>query len=200
MSRDRIGAAAVVVLEVLLYVQYTRLDGEFHYWLHGLIGGAVGLGASTAARLRGRRGLTGWEAGVLGHLYSAAPDILFLTADLPHARWMDVFAFHVGAHFVSAPVLTALALFLLALAGYALVTSRRAGPARAAAAPLAAAVVIAAVAVATAAPVPTDVEDLRADPRLAWHHPPHRVPFPPGGPAGADSPVARVDPVPGARS
>jgi presenilin-like A22 family membrane protease len=125
--RGWIAAGAVVAAEVVLYWQYAELDGEFHYWLHGLFGAALGVAVSTAARLIARRRwtvtrttgwrLTPWEAALLGHLYSAFPDVMFLVADVPHHRWMDVFAFHITAHFVPAAIPTVLVVFLLALAG-----------------------------------------------------------------------------------
>ncbi|WP_219419741.1 hypothetical protein [Pseudonocardia nigra] len=174
----------MVLAEILLYTQYARFDGEFHYWLHGLIGGALGLAVLTLARLTTRArpdmmattigvgtGAAPWEAGFLGHLYSAFPDILFLAADQPHDYWMDAFAFHITAHFIPAPIPAALALFLLALAGYTLATTPRRAPRTAAALAISTAAVTSALALSAAAPIPTDIQDLRAHPRLAWHHP-----------------------------
>ncbi|WP_219416393.1 hypothetical protein [Pseudonocardia nigra] len=176
MIRSWVAGAAVIALEVLLYLEYARLHGQFHYWLHGLIGAALGLAALATARLISRRRgdatirprVTPWEAAFVGHLYSALPDFLFLGGGVLHDYWMDVFAFHITAHFVPAPILTALALFLLALAGYALATTGRPRPIPTAAA-LGAGAVLAIVALIAAAPVPDDVQDLRSSPRLAWH-------------------------------
>lgn len=105
----------------------------------------------------------------LGHLYSALPDVAFLTGGVLHDCWMDVFAFHITAHFIPAP-LTALALFLLALAGYALAASGRPRPAVAGLGALGAAALLATVALWAAAPIPDDIQDLRSNSRLAWHH------------------------------
>lgn len=176
MKRNVLGPAALVAGELSLYLRYASLDGQFHYWLHGLLGWALGLLALTALRLRAGGDarpvrFTAWEAVGLAHLYSAFPDILFLTGEVLHARWMDVFALHITVHFIPAPVLTALVLFLLATASYGLAMSRRR---RAAAGGLITAVAILAVAILAvavtfAAPLPSSIADLRNDPRLALH-------------------------------
>jgi uncharacterized membrane protein YphA (DoxX/SURF4 family) len=177
--RGWVGATAAIVLEVLLYVEYAQLDGEFHYWLHGLLGAALGLTVLTVARTlasrrtgtaRTRPRLTPWEAVLLGHLYSALPDVLFLAGGVLHDYWMDVFAFHITVHFIPAPILTALALFLLALAGYALIQPGRPRPAAAGLVALTAGALLATAALWAAAPIPEDIQDLRSNPRLAWHH------------------------------
>ncbi len=183
MKRLWLAAVAVIILEVLSYREYARFDAEFHFWLHGLIGAALGLAALTAARLLARRRgdgsspvrprVTPWEAAFLGHVYSALPDILFLAAGVPHHYWMDVFTFHITVHFVPAAVLTALALFLLALLGYGLAMTGRPRVTGAGVGTFAAAALVATLALAAAAPIPDDIQDLRAHPRLAWHHADH---------------------------
>ncbi len=77
--------------ELYLYLRYASLDGQFHFWLHGLLGWALGLVVLTALRLRAGDNarpvrVTAWEAVGLAHLYSAFPDILFLSGELLHAR------------------------------------------------------------------------------------------------------------------
>lgn len=183
MTRVWLAAVAVIVLELLWYRQYARFDAEFHFWLHGLIGAALGLAALTAARLLAHRRsggsghvrprITPWEAAFLGHVYSALPDILFLAAGAPHDYWMDAFAFHITVHFVPAPVLTALALFLLALLGYGLAMTGRPRVSGVGVGAFAAAALVATLALASAASIPDDIQDLRANPRLAWHHADH---------------------------
>jgi hypothetical protein len=167
--RNVLGAAVLLAAELYLYLRYAALDGQFHFWLHGLLGWALALVVLTALRLRAGGSarparVTAWEAVGLAHLYSAFPDIMFLTGEVLHARWMDVFALHITVHFIPAPVLTALVLFLLATACYGLAMSRRR---RAAAGGLIAAGATLAVAVTFAAPLPSSIEDLRDDPRLA---------------------------------
>jgi hypothetical protein len=181
MKRDYAGAAAVLLIEAYLYARYAQLDAQFHYWLHGLLGAALALAGLTATRLiRGRRrpqsasaprrrALTAWEAAGLGHLYAAFPDVLFLTFRLPHDYWMDAFGLHITVHFIPAPLLIALALFLLTLTGYGLVTAQLRGPATAA---LSAAALTAVAAISLASSAPTRIDDLRDDPRLAYHHAP----------------------------
>jgi hypothetical protein len=175
--RNVLGAAALLAGELYLYLRYGSLDGQFHFWLHGLLGWALGLSVLAVLRLRAGGSarparVTAWEAVGLAHLYSAFPDILFLTGEVLHARWMDVFALHITVHFIPAPVLTALVLFLLATAGYGLAMSRQR---RAAAGGLIAASATLAVAVAFAAPLPSSIEDLRNDPRLALHRDHHHI-------------------------
>jgi hypothetical protein len=169
--RNLLGAVALVAGEIYLYLRYASLDGQFHYWLHGLLGWALGLAVLAALQLRAgdqarRTRLTPWEAAGLGHLYAAFPDILFLTGELLHVRWMDVFALHITVHFIPAPVLTALVLFLLAAVGYGLAISRRR---RAAAGAVLAVGATLTVAVGVAAPLPSSIDELRNDPRLALH-------------------------------
>jgi hypothetical protein len=48
--------------------------------------------------------VTPWEAGWLGHVYSAVPDVLCLGFGVLHVLWMDVFAFHITVHFIPAPL------------------------------------------------------------------------------------------------
>jgi hypothetical protein len=175
--RNVLGAGALLAGEIYLYLRYASFDGQFHFWLHALLGWALGLAVLTALRLRGGDNarpvrVTAWEAVGLGHLYSAFPDILFLSGELLHARWMDVFALHITVHFIPAPVLTVLVLFLLATAGYGLAMTRRR---RAAVGGLIAAGATLAVAVTFASPLPSSIEDLRENPELALHRDRHHM-------------------------
>lgn len=172
-ARQASTLVVVLLIEVYLYNGYAQLGAQFHFWLHGLFGGALGLAALTALRLftmwhRGRNpahgALAPWEAGWLGHLYSALPDVLFLSFGVLHVLWMDVFAFHITLHFIPEPLLTMLALFLLALLAYGLAASRRP---RAAAATLAVGVGILIVALTLAAPLPASLHDVHVDRGLA---------------------------------
>jgi hypothetical protein len=51
--------------ELYLYLRYASLDGQFHFWLHGLLGSALGLVVLTALRLASatRQWPTGLTAG-----------------------------------------------------------------------------------------------------------------------------------------
>jgi hypothetical protein len=170
--RAAVSVALVVLVEVWLYYQYAQLDAEFHFWLHALLGAALGLAALTGLRLLLARrrprpssdGAAPWASGLAGQLYSALPDVLFLGFGVLHMLWMDVFAFHITVHFIPAPLLTMLALFLLTLVGYGLAMSRRRLPA---AGTLTAAGAVLAAALALAGPIPDDIQDLLVDRGLA---------------------------------
>lgn len=108
--------------------------------------------------------VTPWEAGWLGHVYGAVPDVLFLGFGVLHVLWMDVFAFHITLHFIPAPLLTMLALFVLTLLAYGLAASRHV---RTGAATLGTGVAVLTVARAMADPLPDSIHDLRADRGIA---------------------------------
>ena len=119
--RHLLTASCIVVVEVLFYRQYAHLGAEFHFWLHSLFGAALGVTGVTLWQLilpRKIMKLSAWEAGFLGHVYSAIPDILFVAVGVLHMYWMDVFALHITLHFVRQPILTMLILFLLSLLAY----------------------------------------------------------------------------------
>ncbi|MGH8933984.1 MAG: hypothetical protein ACRDZO_25950 [Egibacteraceae bacterium] len=150
----------VLGIQLYLFSRYARLDAEFHYWLHGLAGAALGVGLLTAAALvRGRSPGGVWVAGLAGALYSATPDILFIALDRVHEYWMDAFALHIGVHFVPAPLATAFALFAAALCAWAAATL---GHRRLGAALLALTVGLASAALLTRDPIPTTLDQLRA--------------------------------------
>lgn len=109
---------AVSAAEAFVCLRYAAYGVEFHYWLHGLFGAALGFLVVAALRLAGRRPpvVAVWVAGLLAHLLSATPDALYLNLGWVHVRWMDVFAFHVSIHFVDQPLLVALSVFVGALA------------------------------------------------------------------------------------
>ena len=76
-------ACVVVAVEGYLYWRYRALGAEFHFWLHGLFGAAIGVAATTGwALLRRRRPAAVWGPGLAGHVYSAFPDALFLSAGI----------------------------------------------------------------------------------------------------------------------
>jgi hypothetical protein len=160
----------VLATEAYLYYRYALLGAQFHFWLHGLFGAALGLAALTLLRTltTGRRprhdpatgAVAPWEAGWLGHIYSAFPDLLFLGFGVLHMLWMDVFAFHIALHFVPAPLITMLVLFVLTLLAYGLAASRK--PVLATGALLAATGILLA-ALALAEPIPDSLADLHVD-------------------------------------
>lgn len=116
--------SAVIALESYLFLRYAEVGALFHFWLHGLFGAAIGWAVLALVQLRlprERRSVRSmvWVAALIGHLYSAAPDVLFLTLDQVHQPWMDLFALHIGIHFLPAPLLTTFTVFSLALAPWA---------------------------------------------------------------------------------
>lgn len=130
--RRRVTLVLVVLFEVWLYREYAELGAQFHFWLHSLFGGALGVAGLTLLRVARRRRdgpVAPWETGWIGQLYSAFPDILFLGFGVLHMLWMDVFALHITLHFVPRPLLTMWALFTLTLLGYGLAMSGRPRPA-----------------------------------------------------------------------
>ena len=100
--RQRVAAVLVVTVELYFFYRYAENGALFHFWLHLLLGGWVGLGVLTVHRLATRRAshVRPWNAGYFGHMYSAVPDVLFLMIGLLHYAWMDVFALHITAHFL----------------------------------------------------------------------------------------------------
>ena len=153
--------AAVAGVEVYFFARYAANGAQFHYWLHLLLGGYLGVGLLALRRLtRGRRSrVRGWQAGFLGHLYSVVPDVLFLTVGLLHAAWMDVFALHITAHFLWPNALVAgLVLWTLAIGGYVAAVL---GTRRTAAAALTASLAFLGLAVALRTPLPSTLDETR---------------------------------------
>lgn len=165
--RRWVSLGLVVVVEVYLYVRYAELGAQFHFWLHGLFGAALGLAALTLLRLLRRRtrgSVPPWEAGWLGHMYSAVPDVLFLGFGVLHMLWMDVFAVHITLHFVRWPLATMWVLFALTLLAYGLAMAARRG---AALGVLAVSGGLTLVALAGAGDVPSTVDQVRGHDGLA---------------------------------
>lgn len=158
-------AAAVVGIEAWLYTQYAALGAQFHFWLHGLFGFALGFLALAIYRMVVGSRLSPWGPGLLGHVYSAFPDVLFLSVGILHVVWMDVFALHISVHFIPAPLVTMLVVFAMALAAErAAAHGRR----RMASAGVAVAVAVVAVGVALRSPLPDTLDDVRSQPDIAF--------------------------------
>ena len=65
--RHVITAVVVVAVESYLYWRYRALGAEFHFWLHGLFGAAIGVATTTGwALLRRRRPGAVWGPGFAG--------------------------------------------------------------------------------------------------------------------------------------
>ncbi|MBA2529867.1 MAG: hypothetical protein H0V19_07905 [Euzebyales bacterium] len=154
----------VVAAEGYFYWRYSTLDALFHYWLHFLAGATIALFLLTLCGVVRRRPPRGaW--GVLGHLYSATPDVLFLAAGALHVAWMDVFALHITIHFIPAPLAVLFIVFTVTLGSWAAASLGRRSVA------VAGLVVVLAVlagALSLADEPPASLQDLRRDPRLAF--------------------------------
>lgn len=163
--RHAVGAAVVVAVEGYVFWRYQRLGAEFHFWLHGLFGGAIGVAVLTAwSLLRRHRARPAWAAGFAGHLYSALPDALFLGAGILHQLWMDAFAFHIAVHLIPEPLVTMLGVFALSLLAWLAASAGR--PAWAVTG-LIVATAVTTVALLVAPPIPTTLQQLRDLPQIA---------------------------------
>lgn len=160
---------AALTGETFLLLRYAAFGAQFHYFLHGFVGVAVGLAVLALARAASPRVAASPRATVLGaavagRVMAAAPDILFLAADLPHERWMDVFLAHIAVHFMPAPVATAFGLFVIgvAAAGAAVL-----GRHRAAVVAAVAVLVLLGAGLVVRDPLPATLDDIRAHPEIA---------------------------------
>ncbi len=170
--RRALTVAAVVGFESYLYWQYAAHGAQFHYFIHGFTG--VAAGVAVLVLVRGGRVSTRGPAfdvvlaAAAGRLLSAMPDVLFLAADLPHERWMDVFVAHISVHFVPAPVAATFTVFVLAVAG---ATAAALGRRLAGLTTAGAAVVLLVVGLAARAPIPRTLEEVRERPGIALRCP-----------------------------
>lgn len=170
-GRSALAAIAVVAAEAYLVGRYQTFHALWHFWLHALLGVGVGVAVLTgvsAARRRPPSPAAVWAAAFAGHLLSALPDVLFLTAGMLHAPWMDVFAAHIGVHFLPAPLAVSFAVFALGLLSWPLLAHGRIRTA----AGMAVATVLIVIAIPAVSPAaPRTLEELRAAPQLACRLP-----------------------------
>lgn len=163
-----ITALIVIGIEIYFYRRYAALGAEFHFWVHGLFGAALGITGLTLWRLA-RRKTDGWmksyEAGFLGHVYSAVPDVIFLLFGILHMYWMDIFALHISVHFIPAPVPTMLGLFILSLIGYGLAADGKRRPAYFS---FGVAGTVLCIALLLRSPIPANLEDLQQNTKRAF--------------------------------
>lgn len=166
--RQQLAAVAVLGVEVYFFYRYAENGALFHFWLHLLLGGWVGLGLLTVHRLLTRRGshVRPWNAGFFGHMYSAVPDVLFLMIGLLHYAWMDVFALHITAHFLWPNALVAgLVLWTCAVLAHGAAVW---GARRLATGALLAGALFLATGIAFRAPLPSTLGELRAEQAGSW--------------------------------
>lgn len=157
-------AAGLVALESYVFLRYREFGAQFHYLLHGFVGAAAGLALLVSARLTGHgAGVAPWVAAAIGRLISALPDVLFLTVEVPHQRWMDVFVAHIAVHLVPSAVTWTLVLFSLSVfATTALLLGHRV----AAAGGVCLTMVLAVGGLVLREPIPRTLEELRSRPQL----------------------------------
>lgn len=164
MNRRVVAAGIIGLVEVYLFQRYRWLGAEFHFWLHGLFGAALGAGLLAVVELtQAQRRRSVLVAGFVGQLYSIVPDVLFLGAGILHYLWMDAFAFHIALHFIPAPLATMVGVFALALTSWGCAVLERRALATVA---LVAAVLLTGGALLVRAPLPATLNDVRAAPGL----------------------------------
>jgi hypothetical protein len=110
---------AFVVAELGLYFSYRHHDARFHWFLHFFVGGSAALLVMSAVAWRRGKAVSFPLVWLLaGHVFAMAPDFLFLLFGIVHDRWMDVFLWHIGAHFIPGRNITWYLACLAALAVY----------------------------------------------------------------------------------
>jgi hypothetical protein len=110
-------AVPVAVLVVLLAV-YMSLDVQIHWFLHLFLGGSAALLVATAVGICTGRFGSALPIVTIGAVVNAIPDVLYLYFHVAHQPWMDVFTWHVEAHFMPGFPVSWYLIFMLALAVY----------------------------------------------------------------------------------
>jgi len=102
-----------------VYSSYRHHDARFHWFVHFFVGASAALLLMAAVAWRTRRPVR-WPLLWLlaGHLFAMVPDILFLLFSVIHQRWMDVFLWHISAHFIPGRNVTWYLTFLASLGVY----------------------------------------------------------------------------------
>jgi len=103
----------VVLVEAVVVRAYLVRGVAWHGLLHTAVGIGLGLSAAALVSAARRRPVAALPFALAGQLVSVAPDLLFVLARLPHARWMDAFVGHVSIHTAPLPLPVALVVFLL---------------------------------------------------------------------------------------
>jgi hypothetical protein len=108
-----------VAAEIALYSSYRHHDARFHWFLHFFVGASVALLGMSAVAWRTRKAVRFPLIWILiGHLVAMAPDLLFYAFSIIHRGWMDVFLWHIGAHFIPGRNWTWYGVFVASLAIY----------------------------------------------------------------------------------
>jgi hypothetical protein len=110
---------AFIGVEIVLYFSYRHHDARFHWFVHFFVGASVALLGMSLVAWRTRRAVRFPLIWILvGHLFAMAPDLLFYAFSIIHRSWMDVFLWHIGAHFIPGRNWTWLGIFVASLAIY----------------------------------------------------------------------------------
>lgn len=105
--------AGLVAVQALVAKSYLTRGASWHWLLHVPIGLGIGFAVGALVwALSGRR-VPALGAGLIGQLFSIAPDLAFRFLRMPHTPSMDLFLGHIAIHTGPAPVLVALAVLLL---------------------------------------------------------------------------------------
>lgn len=105
--------------EGLVFFLYQEHDARFHWFVHFFAGGSLALLLMAwLAYWAHRRILWPLVWVFAGHVFGALPDILFRFASVLHAPWMDVFQWHVSAHFMPGRNWTWYGIFMVSLGLY----------------------------------------------------------------------------------
>ena len=105
--------AGLVAVQALVATSYLARGASWHWLLHVPIGLGIGLAVGALAWVLSGRRVPALGAGLIGQLFSIAPDLAFRFLRMPHTPSMDLFLGHIAVHTGPSPVLVALAVLLL---------------------------------------------------------------------------------------
>lgn len=115
MTRPAVAAAwcGLVAVQGLVANSYVTRGASWHWLLHVPIGLGIGLAVGALVWVLSGRRVPALGAGLIGQLYSIAPDLAFRFLRMPHSSSMDLFLGHIAIHTGPSPVLVALTVLLL---------------------------------------------------------------------------------------
>ena len=115
MTRPAVAAAwgGLVAVQALVANSYGTRGASWHWLLHVPIGLGIGLAVGALVWVLSGRRVPALGAGLIGQLYSIAPDLAFRFLRMPHTSSMDLFLGHIAIHTGPSPVLVALGVLLL---------------------------------------------------------------------------------------
>ena len=108
-----------LIAEIFLFASYRHHDARFHWFLHFFVGASFALAMMSIFAWRYRHPCPYpllWI--LLGHIIAMIPDFLFLCCSVIHQSWMDIFLWHIGAHFIPGRNWSWYAIFIASLTTY----------------------------------------------------------------------------------